>query len=113
MKRTSRRCMTTKNTPKRSEEHTSELQSLRQLVCRLLLEKKKRPAQGKRADVPVFMDAPGLILVAAHGGAACAQRPQHPSATAAPCGNLDSAFFLKDGATPEPSLLPHKAALPI
>src|SRR5205814_6321248 len=26
----------------RSEEHTSELQSLRQLVCRLLLEKKKR-----------------------------------------------------------------------
>src|SRR5438045_4623224 len=26
---------------RRSEEHTSELQSLRQLVCRLLLEKKK------------------------------------------------------------------------
>src|SRR5258705_9885178 len=28
----------------RSEEHTSELQSLRQLVCRLLLEKKKQHA---------------------------------------------------------------------
>src|ERR1039458_10560994 len=28
--------------PQRSEEHTSELQSLRHLVCRLLLEKKKR-----------------------------------------------------------------------
>src|SRR5205814_9570687 len=28
-------------TGKRSEEHTSELQSLRHLVCRLLLEKKK------------------------------------------------------------------------
>src|SRR5437899_9685356 len=28
-------------TPGRSEEHTSELQSLRHLVCRLLLEKKK------------------------------------------------------------------------
>src|SRR5947199_1552506 len=27
--------------PARSEEHTSELQSLRQIVCRLLLEKKK------------------------------------------------------------------------
>src|SRR5471030_3517838 len=27
--------------PLRSEEHTSELQSLRHLVCRLLLEKKK------------------------------------------------------------------------
>src|SRR5438445_9018797 len=28
-------------TPKRSEEHTSELQSRQYLVCRLLLEKKK------------------------------------------------------------------------
>src|SRR5438874_4709125 len=28
--------------PSRSEEHTSELQSRRDLVCRLLLEKKKR-----------------------------------------------------------------------
>src|SRR5437899_5528289 len=28
----------------RSEEHTSELQSLRHLVCRLLLEKKNAPA---------------------------------------------------------------------
>src|SRR5437899_5097826 len=30
-----------KKAPVRSEEHTSELQSLRHLVCRLLLEKKK------------------------------------------------------------------------
>src|SRR3712207_8936728 len=29
-------------TPKRSEEHTSELQSRQYLVCRLLLEKKKK-----------------------------------------------------------------------
>src|SRR2546422_5486037 len=29
--------------PKRSEEHTSELQSRLHLVCRLLLEKKKKP----------------------------------------------------------------------
>src|ERR1035441_10812187 len=29
----------------RSEEHTSELQSLRHLVCRLLLEKKRRTAR--------------------------------------------------------------------
>src|SRR5258706_10696582 len=28
----------------RSEEHTSELQSLTNLVCRLLLEKKKKPS---------------------------------------------------------------------
>src|SRR5258705_8991950 len=31
---------------RRSEEHTSELQSLRHLVCRLLLEKKKRHVRG-------------------------------------------------------------------
>src|ERR1035438_10629485 len=30
----------------RSEEHTSELQSLRHLVCRLLLEKKQWPVEG-------------------------------------------------------------------
>src|SRR5258705_4637368 len=32
----------------RSEEHTSELQSLRHLVCRLLLEKKKDIQQAER-----------------------------------------------------------------
>src|SRR2546425_5202128 len=32
----------------RSEEHTSELQSLAYLVCRLLLEKKKKISQGSR-----------------------------------------------------------------
>src|SRR5262245_63344528 len=32
----------------RSEEHTSELQSLRHLVCRLLLEKKKKKKNNKR-----------------------------------------------------------------
>src|SRR2546425_8094304 len=31
--------------PERSEEHTSELQSLAYLVCRLLLEKKKKTIQ--------------------------------------------------------------------
>src|SRR5436853_2320591 len=32
----------------RSEEHTSELQSLRHLVCRLLLEKKKKKKKKKQ-----------------------------------------------------------------
>src|SRR5258708_11188762 len=35
---------------KRSEEHTSELQSPDHLVCRLLLEKKKRPSDGQSAE---------------------------------------------------------------
>src|SRR5438045_8156605 len=38
-------CGSTRTRTKRSEEHTSELQSLRHLVCRLLLEKKKKEKQ--------------------------------------------------------------------
>src|SRR5258705_6534112 len=38
-------------TRRRSEEHTSELQSLRHLVCRLLLEKKKYRV--KQATLPL------------------------------------------------------------
>src|SRR5438045_5085691 len=34
----------------RSEEHTSELQSLRHLVCRLLLEKKKKKKNKKHTS---------------------------------------------------------------
>src|SRR5258705_8899382 len=34
----------------RSEEHTSELQSLRHLVCRLLLEKKKKKYFNNKID---------------------------------------------------------------
>src|SRR3989441_8809633 len=36
----------------RSEEHTSELQSLAYLVCRLLLEKKKPPERNCRQITP-------------------------------------------------------------
>src|SRR5438093_4339484 len=45
----------------RSEEHTSELQSLTNLVCRLLLEKKKRKACG----VDVF-EHPSLAALVDH-----------------------------------------------
>src|SRR3989442_8272115 len=42
----------------RSEEHTSELQSRPHLVCRLLLEKKKRPKRLGRSGQfsPVYRD---------------------------------------------------------
>src|SRR5262245_64599133 len=42
-----RNCRSGNNDPCRSEEHTSELQSLRHLVCRLLLEKKKKKYKKK------------------------------------------------------------------
>src|SRR5436853_2180187 len=47
----------------RSEEHTSELQSLRHLVCRLLLEKKKKKAQQihTREPSPPHVNLPVLI----------------------------------------------------
>src|SRR5437899_12881331 len=37
--------------PDRSEEHTSELQSLRHLVCRLLLEKKKKKKKNTKHEL--------------------------------------------------------------
>src|ERR1039458_10513753 len=39
----------------RSEEHTSELQSLRHLVCRLLLEKKKKKQREIYVTFPRFL----------------------------------------------------------
>src|SRR5438874_8637633 len=38
--------------PLRSEEHTSELQSRRDLVCRLLLEKKKKKKTSTNSTTP-------------------------------------------------------------
>src|SRR5256885_6580657 len=46
----------------RSEEHTSELQSPCNLVCRLLLEKKKRPEHRRHPRYPVH--DPPLSLAA-------------------------------------------------
>src|SRR2546429_3559719 len=44
-------CSPGRNYPARSEEHTSELQSRLHLVCRLLLEKKKKEvALGRNLD---------------------------------------------------------------
>src|SRR5437899_7172373 len=48
---------------RRSEEHTSELQSLRHLVCRLMLEKKKVRRSRRDTSVPTMVaperDTPG------------------------------------------------------
>src|SRR5262245_62355697 len=50
--RRARRAPMPRRSRSRSEEHTSELQSLRHLVCRLLLEKKKRFLTMPRFAVP-------------------------------------------------------------
>src|SRR2546425_8949747 len=48
------RCDAGRARPGRSEEHTSELQSLAYLVCRLLLEKKKNTAITSNCDTDNF-----------------------------------------------------------
>src|SRR2546430_6994861 len=45
--------------PSRSEEHTSELQSQSNLVCRLLLEKKKKPVQVQQIHHAQQLKRPG------------------------------------------------------
>src|ERR1039458_10002563 len=53
--------MSFRKSASRSEEHTSELQSLRHLVCRLLLEKKKmRSIAVAAAAISVFPDAASM-----------------------------------------------------
>src|SRR5258708_32005033 len=47
----------------RSEEHTSELQSPDHLVCRLLLEKKNKPATGPRVVGPRHPVRTAIVLV--------------------------------------------------
>src|SRR2546425_7416653 len=47
----------------RSEEHTSELQSLAYLVCRLLLEKKKKPMRGMTSASSCYVrEFPSTLL---------------------------------------------------
>src|SRR2546429_2882188 len=48
--------------PKRSEEHTSELQSRLHLVCRLLLEKKKKEKRVRTVSLTRFTVQHYLLL---------------------------------------------------
>src|SRR5436309_7732244 len=48
----------------RSEEHTSELQSRENLVCRLLLEKKKnKAAAAKKVDASKAVTDPSMLVI--------------------------------------------------
>src|ERR1035441_9572198 len=83
----------------RSEEHTSELQSLRHLVCRLLLEKKnpsrtRRPARVREKRAPAIGTKPAA------------------STSLSSC-SLSSYFFFNDTATTEIYTLSLHDALPI
>src|ERR1039458_3065139 len=95
----------------RSEEHTSELQSLRHLVCRLLLEKK-----AGADELPA--EAPGNLAFRCESGAAASVASDEPTPAGAaelpaesPCNLAFEFFFLNAPAAPESSPLPPPAPL--
>src|SRR5207247_10157642 len=56
----------TSRSPLRSEEHTSELQSREELVCRLLLEKKKNSTLGSCTGGEAWVNATDYMLTILH-----------------------------------------------
>src|SRR6266496_3488814 len=88
----------------RSEEHTSELQSRRDLVCRLLLEKKKgamaEPGSGISADIAEQPETYARLLdtvatdIAAVAARIVAWEPRH-------------VFFLMRRTPPRSTLFPY------
>src|SRR4051795_11222559 len=97
----------------RSEEHTSELQSHSHLVCRLLLEKKKRRRCRARTRPP---ERSPSATTGASPAAASLPNPvpqvvprAPPRAQACP----PRLFFFKEGGTTEIYTLPLPDALPI
>src|ERR1019366_1323460 len=97
----------------RSEEHTSELQSLTNLVCRLLLEKKRCRKAGNctrcrrvpRGGLPPPPDAPQ----------AWSSHDHPPRCRGADVNSrvLKFLFFLNEPGPPETPPLPHPAPLRI
>src|SRR5215469_16826002 len=91
--------------PGRSEEHTSELQSRRDLVCRLLLEKKKKsgldcpvpqPTNKKKKATTIAVRTNFRILI-----------PHFPPPLPAPSVFLVNFFFLMIRRPPRSTLFPY------
>src|SRR3954463_10433457 len=95
----------------RSEEHTSELQSHDNLVCRLLLEKKHRRPQDPRATGAATRAARPPTRRRASPPSTPSHNPWHISSDQEPPMRAPSWFFLKDGGPPEFPPLPLPAPL--
>src|ERR1035438_8025633 len=96
---------TVPRTVSRSEEHTSELQSLRHLVCRLLLEKTERLVGGRARPRPRPAEPPDAHTGAAVPGGggslgSCASRPSSL------WGSAVFFFFLRKGGPRASPLFP-------
>src|SRR6516165_5447518 len=87
----------------RSEEHTSELQSQSNLVCRLLLEKKKKHPEGPDRTAPT---RPGHRAGRRRGGPYLTLRPDF-SPRCRPPGRPRLFFFLMIRRPPRSTLFPY------
>src|SRR3979490_3026935 len=96
---------------RRSEEHTSELQSLAYLVCRLLLEKNVGLLTDHTA-VQASEERETILATRGAGGRTGQCVPHHYSrACGARVGSVS--FFLNDAPAPKFNPLPHPDLLPI
>src|SRR3954462_9467731 len=105
--------MTGVQTCARSEEHTSELQSHDNLVCRLLLEKKKKTGTGR-----IGRHSEGHAHSSAHARAPAPRLYPQPRCHCRAGSHPSSDpvlffFFFNDTAPPKISPFPLPAALPI
>src|SRR6266566_321906 len=97
----------------RSEEHTSELQSPCNLVCRLLLEKKKNSKQAASASASRYYN-PGKTSTDTSRGLTAVNVPVLSTTSVSTRSSTSSAFFFfNDTATTEIYTLSLHDALPI
>src|SRR3954463_9863581 len=96
--------------PIRSEEHTSELQSHANLVCRLLLERKKNRTDGRRM---LRRGRRGGAPTRAPAARALREQGARPRARVVPRLSARLPLFFNDTATTEIYPLPLHDALPI
>src|SRR5215469_7016370 len=92
---------------KRSEEHTSELQSRRDLVCRLLLEKKKTPTL---RSVRYSSVSNGIVSLMAGTNVVLPAPKPSPMTIFTPTGGVSSIysfFFLMIRRPPRSTLFPY------
>src|SRR3982750_1815514 len=96
----------------RSEEHTSELQSRSDLVCRLLLEKKNKTrtegTEPRHPSRPADTLRAQPARAAKQSGSGTRDAPREDPQTR----RASSLFFFSNGAPPKFTPFPHRGALP-
>src|ERR1039458_50472 len=95
----------------RSEEHTSELQSLRHLVCRLLLEKKKKERMSALLEAAMAPCGSLSLVHRAEGGAADPPDLRGDAQRRTAMGFTVFCFFRTEGPRQRPPPPPRPAPL--